>query len=262
MTSAWIPAKTKNRRPDSAGGGSAHYSSADAAPTLGPTNPLAPNPAEARATNGFWRQLRLLDQHRVAELVRAEAVAVHHRCSPLQRRVRNERSQELEVTRSGFVGPGQQRVHDAEPIAPRDAVVGNAPARGNAAVQRCRMLERAHDRRADRDDATLRMLRSLDRASRRRRDRIRLIQGKPRIEEGSPVDDRPAACVSVAKRTPRSRRRPSVRQSMTKPADGGSIATGGPAIGVCTSQASIRHEDARTGSAVRGARCRSRRPAG
>ena len=46
----------------------------------------------------------------------------------------------------------------------------------------------------------------------------------------------PAACVRVAKATPRRRSASSSCQSSTKPADGGSNATGGPAIGVHTSQ--------------------------
>ena len=46
----------------------------------------------------------------------------------------------------------------------------------------------------------------------------------------------PAACVRVANSAPRARIAASVRQSSAKPADGGSNATGGPAIRVHTSQ--------------------------
>ena len=46
----------------------------------------------------------------------------------------------------------------------------------------------------------------------------------------------PAAWVSVAKTMPRACIAATLRQSIAKPAEGGSNATGGPAIGVHTSQ--------------------------
>ena len=60
--------------------------------------------------------------------------------------------------------------------------------------------------------------------------------GRRASSAGSPVDDRPAAWVSVAKPMPRRCKASSSCQSSTKPADGGSNATGGPAIRVHTSQ--------------------------
>ena len=51
----------------------------------------------------------------------------------------------------------------------------------------------------------------------------------------SPVDEMPAACVIVANPMSRARRAAIVCQSSAKPADGGSKATGGLAIGVHTS---------------------------
>ena len=56
-------------------------------------------------------------------------------------------------------------------------------------------------------------------------DRARRTAGA-RSSAASPVDEMPAAWVSVAKPTPRSRSAPSSAQSSTKPADGGSKATG------------------------------------
>ena len=54
----------------------------------------------------------------------------------------------------------------------------------------------------------------------------------------SPVDEMPAAWVIVAKRTPREVIAATAFQSTMKPADGGSNATGGPAIGVQVSHSS------------------------
>jgi hypothetical protein len=52
----------------------------------------------------------------------------------------------------------------------------------------------------------------------------------------SPVEEMPAAWVSVANATPRRRSVVISCQSSTNPADGGSKATGGPAMRVQTSQ--------------------------
>ena len=50
------------------------------------------------------------------------------------------------------------------------------------------------------------------------------------------MDEIPAAWVMVPKRIPRARMDASMLQSSANPADGGSNATGGPAIGVQVSQ--------------------------
>ena len=68
------------------------------------------------------------------------------------------------------------------------------------------------------------------------RQAIGLVERQSRIERGSPVDDRPAAWVRVAKPTPRRRKASSSCQSSTKPADGGSNATGSAGDRVHTSQ--------------------------
>ena len=60
-------------------------------------------------------------------------------------------------------------------------------------------------------------------------------KGSSASSAGSPVDEIPAACVMVAKRMPRAIIAASSFQSSTNPAEGGSNATGGPAIGVHTS---------------------------
>ena len=58
----------------------------------------------------------------------------------------------------------------------------------------------------------------------------------------SPVEEIPAACVMVANSMPRVRIAESDCQSRMKPADGGSNATGGPAMTVHTS-----HSDSEVG---------------
>ena len=61
----------------------------------------------------------------------------------------------------------------------------------------------------------------------------------------SPVDDRPAACVTRASRTPRPRRARRSGRTRGRPADGISAAMGRPAYGVCTRRsgsASRRYE--------------------
>ena len=68
----------------------------------------------------------------------------------------------------------------------------------------------------------------------------------------SPVDEMPAACVIVAKPMLRARSAAIICQSSAKPADGGSKATGGLAIGVHTSHSAsgCRHVCVLNGPAV------------
>jgi hypothetical protein len=75
---------------------------------------------------------------------------------------------------------------------------------------------------------------------------------------GSPVEEMPAAWVRVAKRMPRERIKARLRQSSAKPAEGGSKATGAPAIGVPHPRARAAPADAHTESACRGSPARPR----
>src|SRR6058998_1938733 len=92
------------------------------------------------------------------------------------------------------------------------------------------MLERAHDGGADRDDPPALCLRAPDRRCSRVRDAVGLVERQASIElrvagggESGRVRDRVERIAAID------------RQSSAKPADGGSKATGGPAIGVHTS---------------------------
>ena len=108
--------------------------------------------------------------------------------------------------------------------------------RGPRAVAHRRMLECADDRRADRDDSAAARRacarsRAPSKAGCRTARRTAAACRAPR----SPVEEMPAACVIVAKPMSRARSAAIICQSSAKPADGGSNATGGLAIGVHTS---------------------------
>src|SRR5882762_9247376 len=61
-------------------------------------------------------------------------------------------------------------------------------------------------------------------------------KGRSASSSGSPVEESPAACVIVPNRIFRALMDASMLQSRTNPAEGGSKATGGPAIDVQVSQ--------------------------
>ena len=109
---------------------------------------------------------------------------------------------------------------------PMRPVATPSPARTRPSRER-RVLERADDRRADGDDAPAGGARRVDRAPAVDAGiRYGSSSGSRASSAASPVDEMPAACVSVASAAPRSRSRCTVAQSSTKPADGGSNATG------------------------------------
>ena len=123
------------------------------------------------------------------------------------------------------------------------------------------MLERAHDRGADRDNPTAPAGRATIAVAVVGGISYGSSNGRRASRASSPVDEIPAACVIVANSMPRARSAPSVRQSSANPADGGSNATGGPAIAVQSSQSASGAARARTeldGRVERG-RPRSRR---
>src|SRR6266542_5629095 len=128
------------------------------------------------------RQPLALEQHRIAELVRPITVRVEHSAHAAQRRLGRECAQQLVVAGAGLVRPGEDRIDDDERSVAPDALIGDA--RANDTVFRCRVLERAHDGRADRHDAPARGLRTSDRARGHRRNRVRLVERQPGIERG------------------------------------------------------------------------------
>lgn len=135
-----------------------------------------------------------------------------------------------------LVDARENRIDDANSRAPRDAPCRSAISRAHAPIGIGGCLEGAHDARADRNDAAAAELRPRDLNRGMLRDGYGSSKGRRESSAGSPVEETPAACVSVAKPTPRRRQAWSVRQSSAKPADGASNATGPAAIFVQTSQ--------------------------
>src|SRR5579883_121751 len=85
---------------------------------------------------------------------------------------------------AGLMRAGEQRVDDAKRGPARDAAARDAVAGANDAARIGGGLERAHDARADRDDATLFRFGARDRRRGPRRDSVRLVERQAPIERG------------------------------------------------------------------------------
>src|SRR6185503_15806322 len=95
----------------------------------------------------------LLDQHRVAELVRAIPGRVERRTYSRQRRVVEKGAQQLIVAAALFVRAREDRVDRAQPAERAEPLIRDAwPRRDDAGAARG-VLQRPHDRSADGDDA-------------------------------------------------------------------------------------------------------------
>ena len=99
-------------------------------------------------------------------------------------RVGDERAQQLVVARAGLVRAADERVDDREPRLSAEAIGRQSGAGSDAAGPRGGVLERAHDRRSERDDAIAAAPGRPDRGDRRRGQEIGLGQRQSRVEGG------------------------------------------------------------------------------
>ena len=179
---------------------------------------------------------RVLDENRIAEFVRVVLTCVEFAFDATQGGVVDKRPQQLVVAGARFVCARQQRVDDQK------RRVGTNPLRRQAVTRRHRPSARPACSSARTTVVPTAMILARSRRARAIRCAVRggisygSSNGSSASSAGSPVEESPAACVSVANRTPRAFIIVSTLQSIAKPADGGSKATGGPAIGVQVSQ--------------------------
>ena len=155
---------------------------------------------------------------------------------PAQQRLVEKGAQQRVMAGARLMRAGEDCIDDLEFRPSADPSCRDAVSASHDPVTGAGGFKGAHDRGADGDDAAVVGTRRVDRCCGRRRDRYGSSNGSRSSSSGSPVEEMPAAWVRVAKRMPRERIRARLRQSSTKPAEGGSKATGGPAIGVHTSQ--------------------------
>ena len=121
-----------------------------------------------------------------------------------EQRIVGEGAQQLEMAFARLVDAGEYGIDHAQRRVARDAPCRNAVSGTHAAIGIGGGLQRAHHPRADRDDAAAAELCPRDRAA-VRSDAVRLVEGNRGSSAGSPVEEMPAAWVSVAKPTPRRR---------------------------------------------------------
>ena len=86
------------------------------------------------------------------------------------------------MARSGLVRARHNRIDDTKLRRSADSLCRDAVTGVNDAVARRGVLDRAHDRRADRDDPATASLGAIDLARRRRGDPIRLIERQAAIK--------------------------------------------------------------------------------
>ena len=103
---------------------------------------------------------------------------------PCERLRRHERAQQFVVARCRLVRAADDRVDNAQAGRRTDPVVGDARTGGEPARPHRGVLERARDRRAERDDATAAPLRCSDRGDGRRRHAVGLVERQACIELG------------------------------------------------------------------------------
>jgi hypothetical protein len=108
--------------------------------------------------------------------VRAKPARVERAIRAAQKRRGCERVQQVVVARTRLVRAGQDRIDDAQRRVRADALVRDAVAREHRTEARCRMLECAHDRRANRHRAPTLATRAAQRFLRRNRNSIRLSE--------------------------------------------------------------------------------------
>src|SRR6266404_4937901 len=99
-----------------------------------------------------------LDEHGIAELVRAVPTGLQLPVGPAERGLVRERAQQFVMAAAGFVRAREDGVDDAQPAGRADALGHHALARAHHGVARRCLFQRAHDRRADRDDASTRRM--------------------------------------------------------------------------------------------------------
>src|SRR5207245_7857986 len=99
-----------------------------------------------------------LDEHGIAELVRAVPTGLQLPVGPAERGLVRERAQQFVMAAAGFVRAREDGVDDAQPAGRADALGRHALARAHHGVARRCLFQRAHDRRADRDDASTRRM--------------------------------------------------------------------------------------------------------
>jgi len=100
-----------------------------------------------------------------------------HQCIGLaQRVVARKRAQQLIMARRRLVHAGDDRIDDPQSGRRCDMAGRHAVARSHVSAALRRVLERADDRRADRDDAPAFGTRPGDRLRRRHGNRVRLVE--------------------------------------------------------------------------------------
>jgi len=120
------------------------------------------NPGELDATSGSGAlgalahagnvQSAALDEHRIAEFVRAVAASVECCVCGTQRRIVRKRAQQIVMAAAWFVCSGKNGIDHAQ-LRPRpDPLFGGVRARTHPVAERGGMLQRTYDRGSDGDD--------------------------------------------------------------------------------------------------------------
>jgi hypothetical protein len=156
------------------------------------------------------RARKPFDEDRVAELVRAIFVLLRLRRHPDQCIVLLKRAEEFVVARARLVHAGQNPVDNEKPRVGSDASRRDAGSRPDTARATCRVLQRANDGRANRQDAAAALPGPIDERSGCWWDHVRLVEWQPLIKfrisgRGNACRMREArhACVSIAQRPQR-----------------------------------------------------------
>ncbi len=129
------------------------------------------------ATAGF------LQEYRIAEFMGSVTQGIQGTVRGVQNVGGGKGAQQLEMARAGLMHTGKNGIDDPQRRRRSDAAGGGAlTRRKHATVAARRMFEGAHNRGADRNDASALRSRLPDRGHGCGRDGIGLVQGKPGIE--------------------------------------------------------------------------------
>ena len=169
---------------------------------------------------------------------RAVAARLERRVDPRQRLVVDEGAQQLVMARAGLVRAAQERVDDPQSTSPVRAGSSPSPRRCAARPAARSVFQGARDGRAERDDAAAAPTRvAAIAATVAAGSRYGSSNGR-RASSAGVAGRREAGGVGQGREVDAARARvaSSRRQSRTKPAEGGSKATGSAAMRVHTSQ--------------------------
>jgi hypothetical protein len=123
-----------------------------------------------------------LDQHRIAKLVRSIAGLLERDVRLVQHLLAGERPQQLVMAAARLVRAREDRIDNLQPACWPQSLVRDTIAGADEAVVGRRVLQCAHDGRANRDNPAAARSRSSNRRGGRLGDAIRLIEWKAPIE--------------------------------------------------------------------------------